>query len=120
MIDSAARVPEWPRTVDAGRCPRDWHSGGATGRFSGYRSGAAGRAQAGAWVVESVIYPDGGRLDVAQRVDPGVCERKQVVEMGARERGALGGGLDLDEAAVAGHHDVGIDLGRRVLGIVEV
>src|SRR5215213_5423449 len=57
MIDSAARVPAWPRTVDAGRCPRDRHSGGATGRFSGCRSGAAGRAQAGAGVVDQSSRP---------------------------------------------------------------
>jgi len=56
MIDFAARVPAWPRTVDAGRCPREGHSGRATGPFSGCRSGAAGRVQAGAGVVESVIY----------------------------------------------------------------
>ena len=47
-------------------------------------------------------------------------ERQQVVEVGARERRALGGRLDLDEAAVAGHDDVGVDLGGRVLRVVEV
>jgi len=55
MVGSVARVPAWPRTVDAGRWPRDRHSGRATGRSSGCRSGAAGRAQAGAWVVEATI-----------------------------------------------------------------
>ena len=55
MVDSMARVPAWPRTVDAGRCTREGHSGGATGPFSGCRSGAAERAQAGARVVESTI-----------------------------------------------------------------
>src|ERR671916_3153629 len=55
MIDSAARVLAWARTVDAGRRTCDRHSGGATGRSSGWRSCAAGRARAGAGVVESVI-----------------------------------------------------------------
>jgi hypothetical protein len=62
-----ARVPAWPCTVDAGRCPRDRHSGGATGRFSGYRSGAAGRAQAGTGVVESAIYVSEGIGSVGRR-----------------------------------------------------
>ena len=47
-------------------------------------------------------------------------EREQVVEVRARERRALGGRLDLDEAAVAGHDDVRVDLGAGVLGVVEV
>ena len=48
------------------------------------------------------------------------ARREQLVEMGARERRALRGRLHLDQAAVAGHHDVGVDLGGRVLGVVEV
>src|SRR5215213_6851636 len=59
MVDPAARVPAWARTVDAGRRTRDRHSGGATGRSSGWRSCAAGRIQAGAWVVESAIHSSG-------------------------------------------------------------
>ena len=47
-------------------------------------------------------------------------ERQQVVQVRARERGALGGRLDLDEPAVAGHDHVGVDLRRGVLGIVQV
>ena len=49
-------VSAWPGTVDAGRCSREGHSGGATGPFSGCRSGAAGRAQAGAWVAGLAAY----------------------------------------------------------------
>jgi hypothetical protein len=56
MIDFAARVPAWPRTVDAGRRTLKGHSGRATGPFQRVVSCAAGRAQAGAWVVESVIF----------------------------------------------------------------
>ena len=47
-------------------------------------------------------------------------ERQQLVEVRARERRALGRRLHLDQAAVAGHHDVRVDLGGRVLGVVEV
>ena len=42
---------------------------------------------------------------------PAAGEREQLVERGARERGALGGRLHLDQPAVAGHHHVGVDLG---------
>ena len=38
----------------------------------------------------------------------------------ARERLALGRRLHLDEPAVARHHDVHVDVGRRVLGVLEV
>src|SRR6185312_5372178 len=37
-----------------------------------------------------------------------------------RESALLGGGLDLDEAAVAGHHEVAVDIGLRVLGVRQV
>ena len=40
--------------------------------------------------------------------------------MRARQRRALGGRLDLDQPAVAGHDDVRVDLGGRVLDVVEV
>ena len=47
-------------------------------------------------------------------------ELEQVVEVRALERRALAGRLDLDQAALAGHHDVRVDLGARVLAVVEV
>ena len=56
----------------------------------------------------------------AKALDAAGGERQQLVEMGARERRALGSRLHLDQAAVAGHHDVGVDLGNRVLGVVEI
>ena len=37
-----------------------------------------------------------------------------------RERALLGGGLDLDEPAVAGHHEVAVDLGLGVLDVRQV
>ena len=68
---------------------------------------AAAAATASSWAARSSRDPVGG-------------EREQLVERGARERRALGGGLHLDQAAVAGHHHVRVDLGRGVLGVVEV
>ena len=59
---------------------------------------AAAAATASSWAVRSALDPVGG-------------EGEQLVERGARERRALGGGLHLDEAAVAGHHHVRVDLG---------
>ena len=55
-----------------------------------------------------------------QRRDPVGGQRQQVVQMRAGERRALGRRLHLDEPAVAGHHDVRVDLGGRVLGVVEI
>jgi hypothetical protein len=55
MVDSAAGVPGCAWRVDAGRCPPKGNSGSATGPFGGCRSGAAGRVQTGATVVESAI-----------------------------------------------------------------
>ena len=45
---------------------------------------------------------------------------EQPVERLARERLALGGGLHLDQTALAGHHDVHVERGRRVFFVVEV
>src|SRR3954471_2769758 len=53
-------------------------------------------------------------LDAAQR------EVEQLVELLARERLALGGRLHFDEPAVAGRDDVEVDVGARVLRVVEV
>jgi hypothetical protein len=57
MIDPAAAGPGCARAADAGRRTANRHSAGGTGRFCGWRSGAAERVQAGAGIVESVIYP---------------------------------------------------------------
>lgn len=55
MIDSAAAVGVCTRSVDAGRRTTKRHSAGGTGRFGGWRSGAAERVQTAAGVAESVI-----------------------------------------------------------------
>jgi hypothetical protein len=49
-------VPACARAVDAGRRGPKGHSARGTGPFGPWRSGAAERVQAGAGVVESVIY----------------------------------------------------------------
>src|ERR1700761_2107572 len=49
---------------------------------------------------------EGGLLRDDQLADAGVGEVEQLVHLGARERGALGGALHLDEVAGAGHDDV--------------
>ena len=47
-------------------------------------------------------------------------EREQIVQVGTGQRCALGGRLDLDEAAVPGHDHVRVDLCGGVLAVVEV
>ena len=41
-------------------------------------------------------------------------------KLSCREGDAFGRRLDLDPAAVAGHDEIGVGLGRRVLGVVEI
>src|SRR5438270_1186286 len=45
---------------------------------------------------------------------------EQLVELAAAERSALSRRLDLDQPPVAGHDDVDVDLGGRVLLVVEI
>ena len=51
---------------------------------------------------------------------PRSASAEQLVEAAAAERHLLGGALHLDELAAARHHDVHVDLGRRVLDVVQV
>src|SRR6266540_2482013 len=62
------------------------------------------------------------RLLLARRelVDAGGGEIEQRIQSVAVEGHALRGRLHLDEASVPRHHDVQIDLGARVLDVVEV
>ena len=80
--------------------------------------GVAGREDEPAMAVR--LPPVAAACTARRPSMPVLGEREQLVEVGARERRALGGRLDLDEAAVAGHDDVGVDLGARVLRVVEV
>src|SRR5918911_2021871 len=59
-------------------------------------------------------------LRVRELLDPERRQLEQLVEPPARERRPLGRRLHLDEACVAGHDDVHVHLGARVLGVVEV
>src|SRR3954466_9753848 len=63
---------------------------------------------------------DGFRLDLADPGDALLREVDELVEGGARERILLGGRLHLDQPPVAGHDDVHVGVGVRVLGVVEV
>src|SRR5438132_542425 len=63
---------------------------------------------------------EGAELRLRDLVDPDGRELEQLVEQRARERIALRRRLHLDEPAVAGHHDVHVDLRRRVLRVVDV
>src|SRR5436190_15419631 len=66
------------------------------------------------------LPPGDAFLDLAQPRYPHLGEPQQLVERCARERRALGGRLNLDEPTLTGHHHVGIDLGTRVLAVIEV
>src|SRR5581483_759985 len=59
-------------------------------------------------------------LDAFELLDAGGCEVEQLVQPAAFERNALGGRLHLDETALAGHDHVHVDVGARVLLVVEV
>src|SRR4051812_31522304 len=92
MIDSAAGAPAWPWPVDAGRRPRDRHSGRPTGRSSGWRSCAAGRTQAGAGVAESVIYMNQGAISaVTSALAAGTCATAASAGAGSGAAVATGG-----------------------------
>src|SRR3954452_15770984 len=59
-------------------------------------------------------------LHLPQAADPELGQPQQLVERGAGERRPLRRRLHLDQAAVAGHHHVGVDFGVGVLAVVEV
>src|SRR5579884_546570 len=60
------------------------------------------------------------RLERSDLRDARSRQSEQLVERLAGERVALGGRLHLDEAPVAGHHDVHVRVGARVLRVVEI
>src|SRR5512133_882609 len=59
-------------------------------------------------------------LGFADRLDPRRAEVEQLVQPGPVEGRALRGRLHLDETAAPGHDEVEVDLGPRVLRVVEV
>ena len=59
-------------------------------------------------------------LEFAEPVEAGLGEVEQGLELGTREGPPLAGPLDLDQSAAAEPDDVQVDLGLRVLGVVEV
>src|SRR5882757_10010668 len=93
---------------------------------SGSRStpGSSSRISASLWRLPVArITPDPSRdalLHLPQARDAALGEGQQLVQRGARKRRPLGRRLHLDQAALAGHHDVGVDLGVGVLAVVEV
>ena len=73
------------------------------------------------------VYPltvlpcrDGHVLSLAKLGDPAGGECQQIIEVRSLQRRALSCRLDLDQAPLAGHDDVGVHLRRGVLGVVEV
>ena len=73
-----------------------------------------------AQIVTGIGFLGGGSLREADLVDPAGGEVEERVELTARERRRLGGRLHLDQSPVAGHDDVHVRLGPRVLRVVEV
>src|SRR5262249_6122441 len=63
---------------------------------------------------------EGGALHLGDLVDSLGGEIEEEVEQLARERRTLGRGLYLDDATGARHDDVHVQVGRRVLRVVEV
>src|SRR5439155_14760459 len=63
---------------------------------------------------------DGGTLLLADLLERRPGGPEQLVELRTRERVALRRRLHLNEPAVAGHDHVQVDVGRRVLGVVQV
>src|SRR5437879_8260379 len=63
---------------------------------------------------------DAAELLLADALNPDRSQLEQLVEAVAAERVALGRRLHLDQASVARHHHVQVDVCGRVLGVVEI
>src|SRR5436190_1380861 len=63
---------------------------------------------------DSLLLSSGDPLDPERR------ELEQLVQLLARERLLLRGRLHLDQPPAAGHHDIHVHLGGRILGVVEI
>src|SRR5262249_42294414 len=63
---------------------------------------------------------EGATLEADEAADAGLRDGQERVQPGAAERHLFSGPLHLHELAGAGHDDVHVDLGGRVLGVVQV
>src|SRR5207249_1877811 len=63
---------------------------------------------------------EGAALERDEATDAPLGDRQERVEPGAAERHLLGSSLHLDELAGAGHDDVHVDLGARVLHVMQI
>src|SRR5579884_4259069 len=78
------------------------------------RSSTCGQLSCGTRALRKVACKGIG-LFLSDQPDPSLRQRQQLVQALPRERILLGRRLHLDQPAVAGHHDVHVGVGVRVL-----
>src|SRR5262245_1931994 len=95
--------------------------------LAGFRVATISRGLVAAWLragleAEDAFRPGVERLTLErdETADALLGEREHLVEARAAERDLLGCPLHLDELAGARHHHVHVDLGRGVLGVVQI
>jgi hypothetical protein len=67
-----------------------------------------------------ILKPQRVALLFNQRLDARLAEREQCGELTFREGALFAGHLQLHNFTLCGHDDVGIDLGTRIFGIVQI
>src|SRR4051812_22532399 len=112
MVASAVAVAAGAWTVDAGRRTSSRHSGAATGRIDGWRSGAAGHVPAGGGVVDAAISL---LLDADGRHGAGVGRLLREVALGGVD--VL---LPAQHVVVAQLEDVGRDVRALAVALAQV
>ena len=101
-----------------------------TSTRSGRSSASTSRSLPGLWLASTRLAPRGAG-GLRPRPAPGALRREQrrtplrgrssmPRNCASLKRCVLGRGLHLDDAAAVGQHEVGVGVGRAVLGIVEV
>ena len=127
----AARAPRRPRAPCRARSPRSSPRPRAAARHrpgsgSSATPGISRASSATLWSLRvartsrNVPLPDRGRLRGPELVDP-VCASASSSSRWARDSGVRSAvAWTSTQPAVAGHHDVGVDLRGGVLGVVEV
>src|SRR6266511_3769670 len=88
-------------------------AGGSASRSSDSSQFSVGR-------VLDASCSNGFFLRGGELADPARRELEQVVQPRTAERRPLGSRLHFDEGALAGHHDVHVDLRLRILGVVQI